>query len=134
MKDQVKQRANQRKWVEKNKHPCPNCGKLVKKDANYCLRCFQLGPRHHNWKGGKTTDGYFMVLSRNHPNADKQGYVLEHRLVMESHIGRTLLKTEVVHHINGDKKDNRIENLMLFNNHSEHAKHHRRKNDDSRNS
>lgn len=72
------------------------------------------------------TNGYFMVKSPSHPHADKQGYVLEHRLVMEAHIGRTLLQTEVVHHINGIKTDNRIENLMLFDNNGSHIKYHRR--------
>lgn len=68
--------------------------------------------------------GYRCIFSPDHPNKDGKGYVFEHRLVMEAHLGRTLLKTEVVHHINGLVKDNRIENLMLFTNQSEHRKHH----------
>jgi len=52
---------------------------------------------------------YNYALVKDHPNATKNGYVLEHRIVMENHIGRLLTKDEIVHHINENKKDNRIE-------------------------
>lgn len=65
-----------------------------------------------------------MVLTKGHPKSNRDGYVFEHRLVMEKHLNRYLNDTEVVHHINGIVTDNRIENLKLFANESEHQKHH----------
>lgn len=59
-------------------------------------------------------DRYFAVDANGHPNANKAGKILEHRLVMSLHIGRPLTKDETVHHINGDRQDNRIENLELW--------------------
>lgn len=69
-----------------------------------------------NWKGGRneTKDGYIEVYSPSHPNRYRRKYMLEHRLVMEKHIGRYLCSWETVHHKNGIKDDNRIENLKLL--------------------
>lgn len=77
------------------------------------------GVRHGNWKGGKaSTDGGYILthLAYDHPFSsmrNQAGYVPEHRLVMAQHLGRSLRKSETVHHINGDRSDNRIENLQL---------------------
>jgi hypothetical protein len=75
------------------------------------------GPENPYWKGGKskTSEGYVIVRAPEHPMAQPNGYVKEHRLVMAAHLGRDLLPEEVVHHINGDKTDNRLENLELTN-------------------
>ncbi len=78
------------------------------------------------WKGGKTISsrGYIYEYHPEHPFANNKGYVPLHRIVMEKHIGRYLKPEEVVHHKNGNLKDNRIENLMLFKNQSEHISYH----------
>lgn len=55
-----------------------------------------------------------MVQVPSHPAAHKVGYVAEHRLVMETKIGRYLRPEETVHHVNGVRHDNRPENLELW--------------------
>lgn len=81
---------------------------------------------HFNWKGGTyvSKEGYVIEYAPDHPNAGSKGYVKQHRIIMEKHLGRYLDHNEIVHHINGIKTDNRIENLMIMKL-GEHIKGHK---------
>lgn len=66
---------------------------------------------------------YDYAIVRDHPNRTKNDYVLHHRVVVENHLGRLLESSEVVHHIDGNKKNNLLSNLEVMSV-SEHARHH----------
>lgn len=72
----------------------------------------------------KTRRGYIIIYKPKHPFHQRGGWVFEHRLVIEKYLGRFLTKEEVVHHIDGNKENNFIGNLMLFANHGEHVRYH----------
>jgi hypothetical protein len=97
------------------------------KNGNFYLpkHCPRIkGTNSHKWKGGrwKNNLGYIFIYIPDHPEANKDGYVLEHRYVWEQ-VNGPLKSNEVVHHINGVRDDNRIENLIAITR-ADHSKYH----------
>ena len=101
----------------------PGAGVSIKKNG---------GLKNPNWRGGvkHNSDGYILIKKPDHPRADLEGYVMEHRLVMEAKLGRALTRDEVVHHVDGNRANNAPENLILFGSHRVHRLYHARKRND----
>jgi len=81
------------------------------------------GENNPAWKGGKYKEpekGYVMIRRPDHHRARQNGYVLQHILVAEKMLGRKLKDNEEVHHINGERDDNRPENLKVYDSHKDH--------------
>ena len=110
------------------------CGAKVGCSVGYAHRLLKRAgvPTHERLGSGRRgkskgrvelSTGYVMLYSPKHPAANpKHPYIFEHRLVMEEHLGRYLLPSEVVHHKNRDRADNRVENLEVFSSNGEHLK------------
>jgi hypothetical protein len=106
---------------------CAECGqqnrvqvavlrRTLNKLTGLCFSCHskRTGEDKASWRGGRyKTEGYIRSLAQDHPKSNKRGYIYEHRLVMEAKLGRYLTPSETVHHKNGIRDDNRIENLEL---------------------
>lgn len=119
----------------KTKRVCINCKKefyvwqsriKIGKGKFCSIRCGKIGKNNYRWQGGfKYINGYKFILVKDHPRSSRKGYVKEHQIIMEKYIGRLLNKGEVIHHLNGIRDDNRIENLLLLSGQDEHMKLHR---------
>ena len=102
-------------------------GRIFTEEWKRKLSKATVSHKSNNWKGGRIKQGgYIYIYKPEHPFSNRHHYVFEHRLVMEKHIGRFLERRETVHHQNGILDDNRIENLMLFENESEHQRYHKK--------
>lgn len=101
---------NNLEWWNKSDHREDCC----------CARCAdQWGAKNHSWNGGVSYQSGYRLLKIYPDNpfyamADNRGYVMEHRLIMAQELGRSLKKEETVHHVNGIRTDNRLENLELW--------------------
>jgi hypothetical protein len=84
------------------------------------------GPDAANWRGGRrsTSSGYIRIYAPDHPAAVCNGWVYEHRLVMEQKIGRLLKPGELVDHIDRNRSNNHPDNLRLQASRSAHVKDH----------
>jgi len=134
---------NRRKEVELKK--CLYCGKEIPRSifpsgkredrktyskkkfcSPKCASDYRSGPRASNWSGGKRIDknGYIYILvGKEHHLSDPYGYALEHRVIAEEVIGRKLRKDEVVHHADGDRHNNKPENLIVMSKSNHRALH-----------
>ena len=94
----------------------------IPRNPKFVFQRGELNPSyHHGYYLDK--NGYVMVNCPKHPHANNAGFVREHRLVMEEKLGRHLLPSEVVHHIDGNHANNRLSNLVLFGKNSDHLRH-----------
>ena len=87
---------------------------------------FKKGQMPWCFKGWKmSSQGYYLVYKPEHPFKNYQKYVKRSRLVMEKHLKRFLDPKEIVHHINKIRDDDRLSNLLLFINQTEHKRFHK---------
>lgn len=109
----------------KRRTNCEHCGKPLKSNiapkVRFCSKSCAMKDRDRKGQLNapvgarqKHSNGYMMIKMPGNPGAYKTGWMLEHRYVMEEFLGRALNDDEHVHHKNGDRSDNRLENLELW--------------------
>lgn len=106
MSNSLKGRPSARKGVKLSEE--------TKRKISEAQRGHFRNPSNYGGHRKKRTDGYIEVYCPEHPYATKDGYVMEHILVMENAISRYITRDEVVHHKNKIRDDNRLENLELM--------------------
>jgi hypothetical protein len=115
-------RAGNRKLFNRSCLHCGNSFRPSRTTTKYCSRKCSWA---NNGKSQRTVDECWWVDNRGYLQGfirrdGKKVRVKQHRHLMEIYIGRPLLPTEDIHHINGDKRDNRLANLQVLN-HGEHS-------------
>jgi len=129
---------------------CKTCNKLIDPRSIYCHKCrprlghiqseetkrkiglaskkkFTKEYREkikikHSGNRKRAINGYILIKDYNHPDRNSQNDILEHRLVMSKFLKRSLMKDEIVHHIDFDRSNNEISNLYLYKNRGEHLR------------
>jgi hypothetical protein len=105
------------------------CGQLASRGKRFVYtHHLGSGERNTHWKGGVATDGAGHVMVRN-PDMSGKKYVLRSHLVAQAMVGRQVRLGENVHHLNGDKTDDRPDNLVVLTT-AEHLAAHRAQNPD----
>ncbi|MDN4085928.1 HNH endonuclease [Paenibacillus polymyxa] len=120
--------------VIKKTHTGKNVSKETREKLSKARRGISYIGKSPHFTGKRLgrTDGYIQLYKPDHPNASKEGYVMEHRFIMEQKLGRYLTQKEEVHHINHVRNDNRIENLHLFSSKEDHQRFHMKKRHEER--
>ena len=97
----------------------------MKKKISKTLMGRYTRDKNPRWKGGviKIGTGYVLLHFPKHPRA-WGAYISKHQFIVESVIGRPVLKTEEIHHIDGNKSNNHPSNLYLFPTKGKHTSHH----------
>lgn len=104
------------KFTQKRANNTSYCSSSCKKlAASRRLKGLPIrGQKKHIRGSGYITNSGYKIISKKHPNATKRGQILEHVFVMSEHLGRPLYTHERVHHKNGVRSDNRLENLEIW--------------------